>query len=365
VTIAPSTPTGWLPVPAQDSVVGTTFNDVIWAHGRFVATGSIPDGGGLILESQDGQTWRQQPLAAPGAAPVALAAGPAGIVAVGGQNADHLASWFSTNGVSWTARVDAFGPLSGTDTLTVTGVAATDGGWLAVGREDPACNHNCGLNPARARVWRSTNGLDWASVGGGTVLAGGAMNDVVSLGTGFVAVGIHGARAAVWTSADGSSWTPSPDAAVLGPRPGADPALWTAMTSVAASHGVLVAVGTDGNGGAHGPTARAWWSTDGVSWSEATGERFEGFMSGQDATVTGTRDGFIAAYPVSDPSCSSGLWASTDGATWRCASSDGAFARFAPSDVAESPTTQVAVGITTTDLVLDGPPGAVWWRPLP
>jgi hypothetical protein len=365
VTVAPSVVTGWRPVPGQESVLGTTFDAVIWTGTRFLASGSVPDGGGVILDSVDGQTWRQQPLSGPGAASVSLAAGPAGIVAVGGHDAEHLGSWFSADGLKFTARVDAFGRPSGTNTLTVTGVVATTGGWVAVGREDPACNHNCGLDPVRARVWTSTNGLDWAPVDGEAALAGGAITDVTSTGSGFVAVGSRGTRAAVWTSADGSTWRSAPDAAVLHPRPGADPALWTQMTSVAVSHGILVAVGTDGNGGAHGPTARAWWSTDGLAWTEATGERFEGFTSGQDAAVTGTRDGFIAAYPVGDPTCSSGLWQSGDGSAWQCASSDPAFAHFRPSDVAESPTTQVVVGLTTTDVVLDAPPGAVWWRALP
>jgi hypothetical protein len=362
---SPSPTRAWRHVPEQTAVNGTGFDDVIWTGTRFVASGRVPDGGGVILDSPDGLTWHSQPLAAPGGARVSLAAGPSGVVAVGGSDADHLASWFSPDGRSWQVTVDAFGSPAGTDSLTVTDVVAGNGLWVAVGREDPACNHSCGLAPVRARVWTSADGREWRPVDGEAALAGGAISSVTVGGPGFAAVGTIGTSAAVWLSADGSTWSAAPDSAVFHAQPGADPALWTEMTSVAASAGILVAVGTDGNGGGHGPAARAWRSVDGIAWTEAVGERFEGFTSGQDAVVARMREGFMAAFPVPDATCPSGLWGSAEGSAWTCASSDASFTGFVPVRVAESATAQVVVGTTTTDAIVDGPPGAIWIRDLP
>ena len=56
-----------------------------------------------------------------------------------GRSIDRPASWSSPDGLSWTARRDAFpATVTGTDVIQVTGVVSTADGWLAVGREDPS-----------------------------------------------------------------------------------------------------------------------------------------------------------------------------------------------------------------------------------
>jgi hypothetical protein len=367
-TSAPTSADGWRLVPDQASVREVKYDHVVWTGARFVATGVALDGAGtMFLDSSDGLTWQRQPTATPNAYPVSLAAGPGGVVAVGTID-DRPATWFSPDGLAWTVRADAF-PVSavGTDTFQVTAVVATDAGWLAVGREDPFCQTNCGLAPVRAMVWTSSDGLDWARVPDQASLSGAAMTAVARLDSGFVAVGLAGVYAAVWTSTDGTSWSRVPDSPLFHELPSADPSLWTTMTGVAAGHGVVVAVGNEGNGGAHGPAARAWWSTDGLTWAPADGDHF---LSGGEidvrlTSVTVTPDGFLAAG-FSTGGCLGGLWVSTDGRAWRCVALDPAFAGFRPSAAAASSSVEVAVGLeASTNPPPAGFPGAVWRRTLP
>jgi hypothetical protein len=361
---APTNAEGWLLLPELEAVATVAFDDVVWTGSRFVAVGTVIDGGGVFLDSTDGRTWHQQPRSAPGGPRAHLAAGPAGVVAVSGSNAD-MASWASSDGLTWSVQEDGFGVPASGDTQEVTAVVAMAGGWLAVGREDPQCNHNCGLAPVKALVWRSPDGLHWQRVPDQASLVGGAMADVTRWGTGFVAVGTAGTLGAAWTSTDGLTWRRAADGPAFHALPGDDPALWTQIESVTASHGVIVAVGTDGNGGTHGPTARAWRSADGRTWSGSTGDRFVGFSSGQDATVSATATGFLATFPVQDEACPGGVQASMDGRVWRCATTASAMLGFAPAAVAESAAIQLAVGNTPIEGALDGPLGAIWWRPIP
>lgn len=205
-----ASPEAWVAVPEQVTVQGLQFDAVIWTGARFVASGHVPDGGRVIADSTVGLTWQWHEIARPDAGRVFLAAGPKGVVAVGGLLDGHAGSWTSADGIAWTAHPDTFGTASGTDTFELTAVIASDDGWLAVGREDPACNHDCGLTPIRALVWTSSDGLAWTRVADQRSLAGGAISAVARLGSGFVAVGLVGTIAAAWTSPDGRTWNASP-----------------------------------------------------------------------------------------------------------------------------------------------------------
>jgi hypothetical protein len=338
------------------------FYHVVWTGTRFVAAGSaLDDSGGAILDSSDGLIWHRQPASTARAYPGSLAAGPGGVVAVG--TIDYRpASWFSPDGVTWTARADAFPvPAIGTDTIEVTAVVATDDGWLAVGREDPFCQTSCGHAPVRAMAWTSSDGLHWARIPDQVSLGRAAMTGVARWGAGFVAAGNAGIRAAVWTSADGTSWSRVPDAPLFhaGGLRDADP--WAEMTGVAAGHGVVVAVGIDHQPGSGEPSARAWWSPDGRTWARAEEDRF---LDGTMFSVATTPTGFLATG--GSPGCLGGIWASTDGRAWRCVASDAAFAGFGPYAAAASSSVEVAVGLTDAPEPHDaGLPGAVWWRPFP
>jgi len=351
---------GWWTVPEQDAVQGVQFEHVIWTGTRFVATGVALDAAGVFLDSMDGLTWHRQPSSRSNAYPASVAAGPRGVVAVG-TIGDRAASWSSPDGVTWTARADAFRVPGGTDTVEITSVVATDDGWLAVGRRDPACNFNCGIAPVRALAWTSTDGLHWTRVPDQSSLSRAAMTGVARLGSGFVAVGLAANRAAVWTSTGGTSWARVPADPLFRPRPGSGPGSTAEMTGVAVGHGVAVAVGMDVGG--ENRSVRAWWSTDGRTWAQATGDRF---ADGQAFGVASTPAGFLATGPSGEPSCRGGIWASTDGRAWRCVASDPPFEGFSPYAAAASSSLEVAVGLNSNAPDSGaGAPGAVWRWPLP
>ncbi len=370
-TVAPVTSPGpWLAAPDQDSVRRVQFRDVAWTGERFVATASVIEAGGGFLDSSDGRMWTLRSETSPIELPVSLGAGPGGVVAVGSIDGTP-ASWFSHDGLVWTARTNAFpvDPAAAeTDAIEVTDVVATDAGWLAVGREDPPCNVNCGLAPVRSIVWMSDDGLDWTRAADQMSLNGAAMTAVTRRASGFVAVGLADLRAIAWTSADGFTWTRAADSPELDALPSDDPPLWTTMDSVATRHGLVVAVGYEGPAGGHGPAARAWWSADGRTWANADGADFlsGGETSVMLAGVTATADGFVAVGSSSG-GCPGGIWDSPDGHAWGCsAGADRPLAGLVPSAVAASDSVSVVVGLANvSDPPLDGLPGAVWSRRLP
>ena len=122
-------------------------------------------------------------------------------------------------------------------------------GWLAVGREDPACQVNCGLEPVRSLAWTSRDGLSWEVVPDQEALLGGGMNAVSAFDGGYVAAGVSAGHAAIWTSPDGATWSRVPDAAAFHARPGAGAATDTAANWVASSDGIVVVAGADTNDG--------------------------------------------------------------------------------------------------------------------
>jgi len=365
----PTTATGWARVPKQPSVSGVQFLRVVWTGTRFVATATALDNdGGVFLDSVDGLTWNRQTTEAADQMPLALAAGPRGVVATGSAD-DHVTAWFSPDGLTWTVRHDAFpapksrGSQSGSARFTVQGVVATDDGWLAVGREDPVCQLDCGTAPVRALVWTSIDGLAWTAVPDAPGFAGRGMDAVARTADGYVAVGLGKARAAVWTSPDGTTWTPAADDPIFHSGPSSDPGSWVEMMGVAVDRGVIVAAGMDGPQGGGENSVRAWWSLDGRTWSEATGERFPG---GQVFGVASTGAGFVATGPSGADSCLGGIWESADGRAWSCTASDPSFAGFGPYAAAASPSVVVAVGLDSSGPETDqGWPGGVWAKLLP
>ena len=337
---------------------GVQFLDVAWTGSRFVAVGSGLDGNGAVLDSTDGLTWHRQDGSTPGSRPSDLAASPAGIVAIG--MIDAPSSWSSRDGLTWTAAPDAFRATpSGTDSIAVTDVAAMGSGWLAVGREDPACQVNCGLDPVRSFVWTSPDGLTWTLIPDQEALVGGGMNAVTAYDGGYVAAGVSAGHAAVWTSPDAITWLRVPDAVAFHARPGAGAATDTAAHGVASSDGIVVVAGADTNDG-YG--VRAWWSIDGVTWTSVTGGSFEG---GWGYSIAAVSPGFLITGGIDTSTCHAGLWESSDGRTWRCAATDAALDGFGPQAAASSSAIDLVVGMTTVGYDQNsnsGIPGAAWWR---
>ena len=348
---------------ASDSpvIASVQLLDAVWTGQRFLATGSALGGAGAFIDSSDGSLWHLQPLLDSSAQPAVLAAGPAGVVAIGRID-DRPASWSSPDGLTWTAQTSAFpGTVDGND-VSVTAAVATSDGWLAVGRADPRCNINCGLDPRRALVWTSTDGLDWVRVADQDAFAKAAMTGVTRTSVGYIAVGFADDHAAVWTSAEGSIWSRVPDSPPFRELPSPDPSRWTQMTAVASGHGVTVAVGRDGPGGAHGPAGRAWWSVDGRVWSKADGEAFQvaGDLSVDLSDVIATPGGFLAVAG-SHGACTSGIWTATDGSFWRCEATDALSGSMTAYAGAASDTVEIVVGLDSSrEPGVEGYPGAVW-----
>jgi hypothetical protein len=337
------------------------FLDVVWTGSRFVAASTATAGGGAFLDSSDGLTWHLQDGVV--GFPDALASAPRGIVAVGNDANGRPVSWSSRDGLTWSGPTGTFGKGAGDDTITVTDVVATDDGWLAVGSEDPACQTNCGLDPIRALVWISGDGLTWTRLADRPAFKGAAMLSVTMAGDGLVAVGSSGLVAAAWTSSDGTTWVRSADAHVLHTALSADGEGAAQMSSVAFGRGVIVAVGTEFPMSGDAPrTARAWWSTDGATWVEGTGDAFP---ESQLFTVAATRSGFLGSGPSGAPGCRGGLWESADGRSWTCTTSASGYEGMAPYAAAASPTIEIVVGFDSSVESDHGFPGAVWWRTVP
>lgn len=357
------TPGPWRSAPDSAVIAGVQLLHVVWTGQRFVATGSALGGGAAIVDSTDGEVWHRQQLDGTDARQDVLAAGPRGVVAIGLVGA-RLASWSSPDGLRWTVHESAFPATVDGNEVSVTAVVATDRGWLAVGRTDPFCNHACGLDPVRAMVWISTDGLRWSRVADQASFATSGMIDVTRGGPGFVAVGLAGDHAAIWTSADGVVWTRVHDSPLFHRLPSQDPSAYAQMTGVAAGDGIVAAIGLEGPGGAHGPSGRAWRSVDGLTWTAARTEDFAaaGETSVYPVDVIATPEGFLAIAQANG-ACGIQVWTSVDGSSWRCSTADVHLAAMASYSAATSESIDVIVGLSIVDSPPDtGPPGAVWLR---
>ena len=132
----------WTLSPDPEGFVGFEATDVVDRDGSLVMVGSSFTGeGGRIWYSEDGMTWEPSEVAGgmDGAYARSLAVTPAGLVAVGGNDAMQGLAWISTDGRSWEPFGDpvpnAFftGAYATDDGLLVTG--ATQSGTLETGIE--------------------------------------------------------------------------------------------------------------------------------------------------------------------------------------------------------------------------------------
>ncbi|MEA2673582.1 MAG: hypothetical protein QOI92_774 [Chloroflexota bacterium] len=359
-------PAGWHAAPIQDWFATVQFDDVTWTGARFVATVIGPGDGGGFADSADGINWHLQASSAADWRPDQIAAGGSGIVAIG-QVGDANASWFSTDGLTWTPSRDAFRvPSLGTDAVFVQDVVARGGGWLAIGSRDAGCAFDCESDPIRAYIWTSTDGRTWTREADQASLKGAGMAAVAAVGDGFVAAGVASSHAAIWTSSDATTWSRVPDAPVFH-----DGVLANAATGVATVGGTIAVVGSayaqdscaPGAAAKLCPGARGWWSSDGKNWTKAA---IDLPIDGQVFGATATPVGLLAVGPSG--ACLGGMWSSTDGRSWTCAATDPTFAGFGPYAAAASSTIEVAVGLTSAgwdesgDL---GMPGSIWVRALP
>jgi hypothetical protein len=278
-------------------------------------------------------------------------------IAVGSANG-YPAVWRRTSGSAWTL-VSSLGLVAaGPHLHTLTSVAHSPAGWLAVGAPGPVV-----LSSADGEIWRVAGGditHDLAGVSavaaaagpagyvivGKLVAEGGCVADVWSSATmmswtrahdvndadgssqvlavaagahGFVSVGSHNRQPTVWTTGDGRAWK----TIVLPPPAGASAA---ALQQVAINGNRVVALGTAtmgtgpavGSATATGPgtVPFAELSTDaGATWQEVPFSSPGPYTSF--TALTANAGGFTAAGLSGQPGQQDvALWVSANGANW-------------------------------------------------
>jgi hypothetical protein len=259
----------WSRVHDDSLRTGEAMNSVVVGGPGLVAVGNEGGAAAAVWTSVDGLTWTRVPHdreifgspTALGFGMISVTAGGPGLVAVGAwPEAPRISAkvWTSVDGLTWTRVPDDEAGFDGVHVpLSVT---AGGPGLVAVG-----------LGGAGAGVFTSVDGFHWVQVPDDEAIfsatygsdsapdsrvyqpppegAGLAMNDVIAVGDGLVAVGgptynYRGPRdgdlgAAVWTSPDGITWSRVPhDTAVFGGT--GENSIWSVTT--AGSN--LVAVGS-------------------------------------------------------------------------------------------------------------------------
>lgn len=215
-----------------------------------------------------------------------------GYVAIeGSSSSGQVGAWLSRDGRTW-AKLPAatFGLDDSTHNTFVIGGAACGSGVLIVG-EDASGN---------GTLWSSTDGQAWhpETLPGGTIsqvrgsfIAGSAAGAVVANESG----------PAVDVTTDCSSWR---RVALSGPAS-------VKVTAVAAFDAGYVAL--DNSSPAPGEQPRAWWSSDGSSWSGATVQA----APGADFTIAWAgSSGLVAASHSGGVPGAEALWTSADGQAW-------------------------------------------------
>lgn len=344
-TVVPSpqdetTPIGpaWTVVSSVDEGFAEGYvTNVTSTHEGLIAVGAVGPGcsddaagcGAAIWRSSNGSDWQQvflelgvsadpesgESAPSPGNETRSwlwdITHGPNGYLAVGEYLhytlPDEPALFASTDGVTWTS-IDSEGIHLGG--ARPRGLAATSNGYLLAGQ---SCVDLCS-----AVIWSSPDGATWEKVLDHPV-EGSHIESLEEINGRYFAMGgeLHSGIALIWVSDNGADWQlVSSDRSVFA-TPGDDdaqtPARWVVRHGSANGPGVVaVGVVNEEGGGSSTVTASAvWTSTDGVTWTRATGpESLQGIaltgvteVSGELIAV-GTVDNIAAA------------WRSSDGTDW-------------------------------------------------
>jgi hypothetical protein len=235
--------------------------------------------------------------------------------------------WLSADGLQWQQgrSLDMTGISQGAQ---VEELVEGPAGLLALGRA-PGCaddGSGCMPQPATA-LWTSVDGASWSRVDLRKAFGGAAVGDVSAGPKGYMAVSLSsdaGAAApAVWLSADGQSWR----AVSLSAATFQDAYL---ASGTVLGYGFLVAgrigslAGWDG-GEFPSTTPAIWWSADGAAWSRVTLANAAAAPQAQAAITTLAAGKLVANVASWDCSCSPDgdgqAWTSSDGRTWKAATS--------------------------------------------
>ena len=260
------------------------MNGIARFRDRFIAVGEA-SGVGAVWASTDGQAWTGQVL--PGAAVlVRIAAGPSGLVAVGGDQV-----WGSEDGDTWSRA-----PHPPAREAVLADVTTGPGGYAAVGRT--------ALSSTTAAVWTSSDGGTWTRVPTQPAFESFCPTTVAWGPAGIVAVGHdcgEPGRGVVVSSADGVAWQRQSEAPFEGP---------IGAITVSDRRYVASAALEDPLGG-----VGIYISDDGTSWT-----RRKTFTSpaSQESIVAITRvgSGYIAVGSQGEAGNDVATYVSRDGLNW-------------------------------------------------
>jgi hypothetical protein len=279
-------------------------SDVIQTEGKLVAIGYVPpDWTPAAWTSSNSLEWAYHQVDSTAFTfPVALTRGSGGSLVAVGRRVNDPVAWTSSDGARW--QVHSVPVLGGTAAERMTAVVATDSGYLAGGSAGPE------LFERRARFWTSRDGATWDPVADDpATFADAEVTGIAAVEHGYVAVGWlgtaqHHTGGVAWTSSDGLTWNRVDD-------PAFDDAVASSM--IVAPFGGLLAVGSD----IERKAAIAWLSPDGQHWQRVTvkdyGDKRNLWMT--DVAAIGDRVVAVGSSQATQRAAGTS-WVSADGINW-------------------------------------------------
>ncbi len=276
-----------------------------------------------LWQSADGKTWRavDSPsfrTAWTNGNLLAVAGGPAGVVAIGSEGLSLMEPGppivaTSTDGSTWTRLTlpSAF------DHAIFADVLATRAGFVIVGRDgtpDATPQRGGARGIGAPAAWVSPDGTTWAAARvEGQPVAGGELSAVAAGAGGLFAVGRAEASGPLtgWASTDGSTWRQTGQLGVDLPDP--------TVLSGDGTHLVIL-----GRSSCKTTTLKAWVSTDGMTWSRLafSGSTVIPDAGGPICRADGTEDWNTGGMAVATPSsCCGACWSSAPAGSRRSSGS--------------------------------------------
>jgi hypothetical protein len=197
----------WTKAPAQEAFAGAEFNGLAAGPNGFVAVG-YDASGSSVWTSPDGLHWavvgNDPALPRDSAWPSNIVHTQRGFLMIGRID-QKAAAWTSTDGRTWTVHAPL---VVGSDALP-GGLATGADGYVTLASGPPTAEVTPGDFRSPVAPWISSDGIIWRPEPASPALFG-ANAAIVAAPGGFVAAGTVGLDpdARVWTSTNGVEWVP-------------------------------------------------------------------------------------------------------------------------------------------------------------
>jgi hypothetical protein len=197
----------WTKAPVQDAFGGAEFGSLAAGPDGFVVIG-YDAGGQSVWTSSDGLRWAvvtdERVFPRDSTQPSAILYTSHGYLMVGRID-QKAATWTSADGRTWTAHT----PLAGGSDIALEGLADGPAGFVSLGSGGPRVEITPGDFRAPVAPWISTDGVTWQA-GPSSPALFGAYPSIVGAPGGYVAAGTVGQEpdARLWTSTNGVDWVP-------------------------------------------------------------------------------------------------------------------------------------------------------------